>query len=71
MPPNSRDAAGIYVEWSSAFYFNRDVIMLTPFQFTEVRFASFLSGESITAIVVNTSERKLAKRTSVQLGGSD
>ena len=71
MPPNSRDAAGTYVDWSPAFYFNRDVIMLTPFQFIEVRFASFLSGESITAIVVNPSERKLEKRTSVQLGGSD
>ena len=32
---------------------------------TEVRFASFLSGRFITAIVVNPSERKLAKRTSV------
>ena len=45
--------------------------MLTLFQLTEVRFVSFLSGESITAIVVNPPERKLAaKRTSVQLGGS-
>ena len=34
---------------------------------TEVRFASFLSGAFITAIVVNSPERKLAKRTSVQL----
>ena len=33
---------------------------------TEVRFASFLSGGFITAIVVNPPERKLAKRTSVQ-----
>ena len=32
---------------------------------TEVRFASFLSGGFITAIVVNPPERKLAKRTSV------
>ena len=32
---------------------------------TEVRFASFLSGEAITAIVVNPPERKLAKPTSV------
>jgi len=31
-----------------------------------VRFASFLSGRFITAIVVNPTERKLAKRTSVQ-----
>jgi hypothetical protein len=35
-------------------------------QCTEVRFASFLSGGFITAIVVNPPERKLAKRTSVQ-----
>ena len=33
---------------------------------TEVRFASFLSGGFIAAIVVNPPERKLAKRTSVQ-----
>ena len=33
---------------------------------TEVRFASFLSGGFITAIVVNPPERKLAKRTSVK-----
>ena len=33
---------------------------------TEVRFASFLSGGLIAAIVVNPQERKLAKRTSVQ-----
>ena len=32
---------------------------------TEVRFASLLSGGFITAIVVNPSERKLAKHTSV------
>ena len=31
-----------------------------------MRFASFLSGEFITAIVVNSPEMKLAKRTSVQ-----
>ena len=35
-------------------------------QCTEVRFASFLSGGFITAIVVNPPEMKLAKRTSVQ-----
>ena len=35
-------------------------------QCTEVRFASFLSGGFITAIIVNPLERKLAKRTSVQ-----
>ena len=33
--------------------------------FTEVRFASFLSGGFITAIVVNLPGRKLVKRTSV------
>ena len=35
-------------------------------QYTEVRFASFLSGGLITAIVVNLPERKLAKHTIVQ-----
>ena len=35
---------------------------------TEVRFASFFSGWFITAIVVNSPERKLAKRTSVHWG---
>ena len=34
-----------------------------------MRFASFLSGGFITAIVVNPPERKLAKRTSVQCAG--
>jgi hypothetical protein len=34
--------------------------------FTEVCFASFLSGGFITAIVVNPPERQLAKRTCVQ-----
>ena len=32
---------------------------------TEVRFASFLSGGSITAILVNPPESKVVKRTSV------
>ena len=35
------------------------------YQCTQVRFASFVSGEFITVIVVNPQERKLAKRTSV------
>ena len=35
-------------------------------QRTEVRFASFLSGGFINALVVNPPERKKAKRTSVQ-----
>ena len=34
-------------------------------QCTEMCFASFLSNEFITAIVVNPPERRLAKRTSV------
>ena len=33
---------------------------------TEVRFAGFLSGGFITAMLVNPPERKLAKHTSVQ-----
>ena len=36
-------------------------------QSTELRFANFLSGGFITVIVVNPSERKLAKHTSVHL----
>ena len=35
-------------------------------QCTNLRFASFLSGEFITDIVVNPPEMKQAKRTSVQ-----
>ena len=39
-------------------------------QLTEVRFAGFLSGGYTTMAVINPSERKLAKRTSVQyIGG--
>jgi hypothetical protein len=41
----------------------------SPNQFTEMRFAFFLSGGFITAKVVNPPERKLAKRTSVQFLG--
>ena len=37
-----------------------------PLQCTEVRFASFVSGGFITAVLVNPPERKMAKRTSVQ-----
>ena len=33
--------------------------------FTEVRFASLLSGGFTTMVVINPPERKLAKRTSV------
>ena len=35
-------------------------------QCTEVRFASFLPGGFITATLVNPTEKKQAKRTSVQ-----
>ena len=40
-------------------------IRISPLYYNpEVRFASFLYGGFITAIVVNLPERKLAKRTS-------
>ena len=42
---------------------------LVPVQCTEVRFASFLSCEFITTIVLNPMEWKLAKRTSVHCTG--
>ena len=45
------------------FYFLRE----PPAQLTEVRFASFLSGGFTTMTVINPPEKKLAKRTSVQL----
>ena len=38
-------------------------------QYTEVRFASFLSGGFTTMSVINPQEKKLAKRISVQYGG--
>ena len=41
-------------------------ISIKTHQCTEVRFASFLFGGFITAIVVNSLERKMAKRTSEQ-----
>ena len=44
---------------TSASYFMEDR------QYTEVCFASFLSGESTTMAVINPPERKFAKRTSV------
>ena len=37
-------------------------------QCTKVRFASFLSGGFTTMVVINPSERKLAKRTFVHCG---
>ena len=40
-------------------------VVYTVNQCTEMRFASLLSSEFITAIVVNFPERKLAKRTSL------
>ena len=44
----------------------KKVVLVLGYALTEVRFASFLSGGFITAIVVNPPESKLAKRTSVQ-----
>ena len=46
-------------------FYNENSIQGVP-RYTELRFASFLSGGFITAIVVNPPERKLAKRTSVR-----
>jgi hypothetical protein len=43
-----------------------NVLFAPATQCTEVRFASFFSGEFITATVVNPPERRLAKRTSMQ-----
>ena len=40
-------------------------------QYTEVRFASLLSGGFTTMAIINPPERKLAKRTSVQCGVQD
>ena len=39
-------------------------------QCTEVSFASFLSGEFTTMSVINPTERKLAKRSTVQWSNS-
>ena len=47
------------------YMYSNQIKQFTP-QYTEVRFASFLTSGFITAIVVNPPERKLAKRTSVQ-----
>ena len=55
-------------EWSCIYVRSR--VAGSSAQCTEVRFASFLSGEIITAIVVNPPERKLAKSTSVQWCGT-
>ena len=41
-------------------------VISTLCQYTEVNFASFLSGAFITDMVVHPPERKLAKRTSLQ-----
>ena len=49
-----------YVLWPLAKKFQNRIV-----DRTEVRFASFLSGEFITAIAANPPERKLAKRISV------
>ena len=45
-------------------YLNRWI--WTSLHYIEVHFSSFFSGGFITAIVVNTLEKKLAKRTSVK-----
>ena len=50
----------------NVFIYLQCLSLTTIVQCTEVRFVSFLSCGFITAIVVNPSERKLAKRTSVQ-----
>ena len=54
------------INFESAFtYYFVESKVKTALQYTEVRFASFLSGGFITAIVVNPPESQLAKRTSV------
>ena len=45
------------------------MLLTQPRQSTEVSFASFLSGEFITAIAVNSPVRKLSKCTSAQCLG--
>ena len=50
---------------SNALKWRKSTVQCTV-QYTEVRFASFLSGGFITAIVLNPPESELAKRTSVQ-----
>ena len=42
------------------------IVSIFALQCTEVRFASFLSGGFTTMAVMNPTERKLAKRTSLQ-----
>ena len=54
----------IFYDYAHTFLIYEKYGSLT--QFTEMRFASFLSGGFITVIVVNPPEKKLAKRTSVQ-----
>ena len=39
--------------------------LILNYSYTEVRFASFLSGGFTTVIVINPPERKLAKHTSI------
>ena len=45
--------------------YEQQIARISALYCTEVHFASFLSRQFITAIVVNPPERKLAKRTSV------
>ena len=52
-------------DWKGSPKFANSSFLLLRW-YTEVRFASFLSGGFITAIVVKPPERKLAKRTSME-----
>ena len=53
--------AGSYGSKAETIY----VSSLSPAHYTEVRFASFLSGGFSNMAVINQPERKLAKHTSV------
>ena len=55
-------AQGSFLQNAKWFF---DICNAEIAQCTEVQFASFFSGEFITAILVNPQERRLAKRTSV------
>ena len=50
---------------NTIFFEGKEAINIQIYHCSYVRFASFLSGGFITAIVVNPPESKLAKRTSV------
>ena len=55
----------MYVNLFSLFKHVHMLPVYLDLHYTEVRFASFLSGEFITAIVVNPPERKLEKHLCV------